>query len=147
MKSRPDLGGAMEVALEAMVSTKCTKAAARLVVEGLLAHFFSADLPQYVLEDVRWFFELINKQQRCWLMQDENIEPDHSSQINYLENVSFEENGYEESEVVEKELEACDVHSKPHNRLIEGEERKSEEYSTLKAQVQVKGYTILRISF
>lgn len=54
------------MAVEAMVSTEhaSTPTQVKLVVEGLLAHFFSADQPKYVLEDVKWFLKLLNKQQR-----------------------------------------------------------------------------------
>ena len=34
----------------------------RLVMEGLLAHFFSSDRPSYVSEDVLWFLKLANQQ-------------------------------------------------------------------------------------
>jgi hypothetical protein len=142
----------MEVALEAMVSTKCTKAAAKLVIEGLLAHFFSTDLPQYALEDARWFFELINKQQRCWLVEDENDseynETNHSSQGDShedSEDTSLEQDGSEEDESEEEidesrdEMEACGVSEdelEDRPEVVESEEQNSEQY---KAQIQVKG--------
>ena len=36
---------------------------AKLVLEGLLSHFFSADRSSYAMEDVGWFLELVNKQE------------------------------------------------------------------------------------
>ena len=47
----------------------------KLVVEGLLAHFFSADQPKYVLEDVKWFLKLLNKQGH-WYSEREDQETD-----------------------------------------------------------------------
>lgn len=34
------------------------------LMEGLFAHYFSADRPVYNSEDVRWFLELANKQEK-----------------------------------------------------------------------------------
>lgn len=35
----------------------------RLIIEGLLAHFFSPDRPSYFPEDALWFLKLANKQE------------------------------------------------------------------------------------
>ena len=38
--------------------------AVRLVMEGLLAHFFPPDRPQYHTEDILWFLKLANEQEQ-----------------------------------------------------------------------------------
>ena len=80
VKSRPSLGGVIEVAAEAIMSKhtaahqECSTSI-NLVVEGLLAHFFSADQPKYEFEDVRWFLELVNKQKHWFSEGEEKGEP------------------------------------------------------------------------
>lgn len=75
MKSRPSLGGVVEVALEAIFSVECvtklqqSSTQVKVVLEGLLSHFFSADRSGYAVEDVLWFFELVNKQEQ-WFSKD-----------------------------------------------------------------------------
>ena len=36
----------------------------RLVMEGLLAHFFPPDRPQYYTQDILWFLKLANDQEQ-----------------------------------------------------------------------------------
>ena len=50
-------------------------AAIRLVIEGLLAHFFSQDRPSYSSDDAVWFLELANQQtQWCFkINEEENV--------------------------------------------------------------------------
>ena len=60
----------MEIALEAIFSVECGtelqqfSTQIKLVLEGLLSHFFSADRSSYAVEDVGWFLELVNKQEQ-----------------------------------------------------------------------------------
>ena len=70
---RPGLAGVMEVTVEVVSSSGFTtslhrcNSAVRLVMEGLLAHYFSPDRPTYVEEDVLWFLQLANDQEQWCL--------------------------------------------------------------------------------
>lgn len=47
----------------------------RLVIEGLLAHFFSPDRPSYVQDDVVWFLKFANKQEQwCFNANPEKVD-------------------------------------------------------------------------
>ncbi len=52
----------------------------RLVIEGLLAHFFSPNHPRYAPEDVLWFLKFANEQEQwcCHPLQgkqDSEVQP------------------------------------------------------------------------
>lgn len=59
----PGLSEVMAVALKVVSSSGV--APARLVMDGLFAHFFSPDRHSYAHEDVLWFLKLAN-QQELW---------------------------------------------------------------------------------
>ena len=64
----PRLSNVTNVAVEVLTSTMFTPnlhrndQGVRRLMEGLFAHFFSADRRAYHTEDVRWFLELANEQ-------------------------------------------------------------------------------------
>ncbi len=59
---RPGLTKLMEIVLSHFSCLEQCGKPVRLVVEGLLAHFFSPDRPSYVDEDVLYFLEMANVQ-------------------------------------------------------------------------------------
>lgn len=76
----------MEAVVSAGTLHQCSVS---LVVEGLLAHYFSIDQPKYYLEDARWFFELVNKEERWFSEEDVSL----SKQPALVEFDASEENG------------------------------------------------------
>lgn len=66
MKCRPGLGQVVQTALKEIICLEHLNqysSQVKLILEGLLSHFFSADRTSYFIEDVQWFLELVNKQE------------------------------------------------------------------------------------
>ena len=71
---KPRLG--LSEVMEAILSSGFTARGdtpIRLIIEGLLTHFFSPDRPSYTKEDARWFVQLANQQKQwCYNGTEEN---------------------------------------------------------------------------
>lgn len=61
--ARLGLTGVMEAILSSGLIAR-GKTTIRLIVEGLMSHFFHPDRPSYALQDVLWFLELVNQQEQ-----------------------------------------------------------------------------------
>ena len=74
LKVRLGLSGVMEAILSSGLIDRGI-IAIRLVIEGLLAHFFPPDRSSYSLEDALWFLELANQQtQWCFNVNTNQVE-------------------------------------------------------------------------
>ncbi len=78
--------------MEVIVSSGFTargNTSVRLVIEGLLAHFFSADRPIYDSEDALWFLELANKQKQNINQVENNseVEPAAKTSVSFIVSV------------------------------------------------------------